>query len=88
MKIIITEDQSNFILRRLNLIDNLVKKSLKQVDPKEYNYHDYVDEIAWSSWDNMSSLEQGGTNENIDEFLDFIRENYWKQIETYYLKHI
>lgn len=82
MKIIITETQSLYLKRRLHLIDNLVKKVLLDVDPEEYNYHDYVEEIAWSVWDNMV-YDRGDTVE--EEFFDYIRENYWKEIENYYL---
>lgn len=84
MKIIITETQSLYLKRRLHLIDNLVKKVLLDVDPEEYNYHDYVEEIAWSVWDNMV-YDRGDTVE--EEFFDYIRENYWKEIENYYLNH-
>lgn len=83
MKIIITETQSLYLKRRLHLIDNLVKKVLLDVSPEEYNYiHDYVEEIAWSVWDNMV-YDRGDTVE--EEFFDYIRENYWKEIENYYL---
>ena len=87
MKYIITETQSTYLKRRLMLIDNLVKKALHDVGPEDYNYHDYVEEIAWSVWDSMSESEQGKDSDNMEEFFDFIRENYWKEIETYYLKH-
>ena len=84
MKIIITETQSLYLKRRLHLIDGLVKKALLDVSPSEYNYHDYVEEIAWSVWDNMV-YDRGDTVE--EEFFDYIRENYWKEIENYYLNH-
>jgi len=82
MKIIITETQSLYLKRRLHLIDGLVKKVLLDVSPEEYSYHDYVEEIAWSVWDNMV-YDRGDTVE--EEFFDYIRENYWKEIENYYL---
>ena len=84
MKIIITETQSLYLKRRLHLIDGLVKKALLDVSPSEYNYHDYVEEIAWSVWDNMV-YDRGVTVE--EEFFDYIREKYWKEIENYYLNH-
>ena len=84
MKIIITETQSLYLKRRLHLIDGLVKKVLLDVSPEEYSYHDYVEEIAWSVWDNMV-YDRGDTVE--EEFFDYIYEKYWKEIETYYLKH-
>jgi hypothetical protein len=33
----------------------------------------------------MKESERGDTVS--EEFFDYIRENYWKEIETYYLKH-
>ena len=84
MKIIITETQSLYLKRRLHLIDGLVKKVLLDVSPEEYSYHDYVEEIAWSVWDNMV-YDRGDTVE--EEFFDYIREKYWKEIENYYLNH-
>lgn len=69
------------------MIDNLVNLSLSQVNPSDYNYHDYVEEIAWSTWDKMSSEEMGNDRDNMEDFFDYIRDNYWKEIETYYLKN-
>jgi hypothetical protein len=84
-KFIITETQSLYLRRRLHLIDGLVKKVLLDVSPSEYNYHDYVEEIAWSVWDNMSESERGDTVS--EEFFNYIWNNYWEEIETYYIKH-
>ena len=88
MKIIITESQNNYIRRRLSIIDNYVKQSLYEVDPNDYNFHDYVEEIAWSVWDKMSREEKGNDEDNTNDFFDFVRDNYWKQIENYYLKYL
>jgi len=85
MNIIITETQILYLKRRLHLIDGLVKKVLLDVSPEEHSYHDYVEEIAWSVWENMSESERGDTVS--EEFFDYIRENYWKEIENYYLNH-
>ena len=76
------------LLRRRALsIDELVKSSLLKVDPSEYNFHDYVDEIAWTTWDNMSKSDKSSDPDAMEYFFDYVRENYWKQIETYYLKN-
>ena len=82
MKIIITESQSSFLKRRLHKIDELVSAVMKQVDTEEYNYHDYVEEIAWQVADSYRSEFGEG---NLEEMLDFVREKYWKIIEDYYL---
>lgn len=82
MKYIITETQSMFLKRRLSHINDLVKLALKRVDPRDYNYHDYVEEIAWQVAD---AYESKLGEENLEELMSFVRETYWKQIETYYL---
>jgi hypothetical protein len=82
MKYIITETQSLFVKRRLNQIDNLVSIALKQVSPRDYNYHDYVEEIAWQVADSYESKLSG---DDLEELLNFVREHYWKVIENYYL---
>jgi len=82
MKYIITESQSLFLKRRLNQIDELVSTAMKQVSPEDYNYHDYVEEIAWQVADSYRSEFGEG---NLEEILDFVREKYWKIIEDYYL---
>ena len=46
MKYIITETHSLFLKRRLKEIDQHVKESFKIVDPNDYTYHDFVEEIA------------------------------------------
>jgi hypothetical protein len=55
---------------------------MKQVSPEDYNYHDYVEEIAWQVADSYRSEFGEG---NLEEILDFVREKYWKIIEDYYL---
>jgi hypothetical protein len=82
MKYIITESQSLFLKRRLNQIDELVSIAMKQVRPEDYNYHDYVEEIAWQVADSYRSEFGEG---NLEEMLDFVREKYWKIIQDYYL---
>jgi len=47
MKIIITEEQSLFLRRRVNEIEKLVLNALNNVDPEDYNKSDYVEEICW-----------------------------------------
>lgn len=87
MKYIISESQHEYLRRRALSIDELVKSSLLKVDPSEYNFHDYVDEIAWTTWDNMSKSDKSSDPDAMEYFFDYVRENYWKKIETYYLKN-
>lgn len=82
MKYIITEAQSLFLKRRLSEIDHLVSVALKRVNPIDYDYHDYVEEIAWQVADEYQSKLNA---DEINELLDFVREKYWKIIEAYYL---
>jgi len=83
MKIIITEQQNLFLRRRLEQIDEFVKLALKRVAPDGYDYHDYVEEIAWQVADEYDGkLGQG----ELELILDYVRENYWKLIEDMYLR--
>ena len=83
MKIIITEQQNLFLRRRLEEIDEFVKLALKRVPPDGYDYHDYVEEIAWQVADEYDrKLGQG----ELELILDYVRENYWKLIEDMYLR--
>ena len=82
MKYIITESQSIFLKRRLIQIGDLVSLSLERVKPKDFNYHDYVEEITWQVAD---SYETKLNEEELEELMDFVRDNYWKQIEDYYM---
>jgi hypothetical protein len=89
MKIIITEKQSNFLKRRIGEIDQYVKDALKIVDPSQYNYHDYVEEITQQVKDNylMRVDFWDRVYLHLDEIMDYVRENYWKEIETHFMKN-
>jgi hypothetical protein len=67
---IISENRNPWLMRRIGEIHEFVKLALRRVPAGGYSYHDYVDE-------NVS---------NIDDLLDFVRDNYWKEIEEVYLK--
>jgi hypothetical protein len=82
MKYLITESQKNWLLRRLGEIDGYVDLALSRVPAGEYNYHDYVDEIAWQVADEYRDLSE----RDINTILDYVRDNYWKKIEMHYLK--
>jgi hypothetical protein len=82
MKYLITESQKNWLLRRLGEIDGYVDLALSRVPAGGYNYHDYVDEIAWQDADEYRDLSE----RDINTILDYVRDNYWKKIEMHYLK--
>ncbi len=82
MKYIITESQNNWLARRLGEIDGYVDLALSRVPVDGYDYHDYVEEIAWQVADAYSNLPE----RDIETILDYVRDNYWKKIEMSYLK--
>ena len=82
MKILITETQKTWLLRRLGEIDDYVDLSLRRVDPHDYTFHDYIEEIAWQVADEYGNLKK----DDIETILDYVREKYWKIIELRYLK--
>ena len=83
MKIIITEKQNLSLKRRLEEIDGFVKVALERINPEEYMYHDYVDEIVWQVLDEYAGIYRP---ELFDDIENYVRDNYWKEIETYYLE--
>ena len=46
-------------------------------------YHDYVDEIVWQVLDEYAGIYRP---ELFDDIENYVRDNYWKEIETYYLE--
>ena len=83
MKYIITESQSLFLKRRINQMDKLVSVAMQQVDPIDYNYRDYAEEIAWQVAD---SYEPKLGKDELAEVLDFVKDYYGKQIKNYHIK--
>ena len=79
---LISENENSWFLRRLAEIDRYVDLALSRVPAGGYNYHDYVEEIAWQVADEYENRNNPG----IELILDYIRENYWKKIEDHYLK--
>ena len=84
MKIIITETQSLFLKRRLVGIDKFVKLSLNHINPEEYIYDDYLDEIVWQVLDKYNEMYDPEQFNSIEEY---VRDKYSKTIKSYYLKH-
>ena len=84
MKYIITETHSLFLKRRLKELDQHVKESFKMVDPNNYSYHDFVEEISQVVADNY---RDNINSDNLENLIDYVRDNYWKLIEDYYIKH-
>ena len=83
MKIIITEEQSLFLRRRVNEIEKLVLNALNTVDPEDYNKLDYVEEICWQVIDYYTNTLKG---EDINNIYNYVRNNYTEIIKNYYLK--
>lgn len=87
MKIIITETQSLFLKRRLEQIDEFVKLALGRVPSGGYHFHDYVEEIVWQVLDEFD--QKGGVSKDgMEEIADFVRENYWRDMERQYLRNV
>lgn len=84
MKYIITETHSLFLKRRLKELDQHVKESFKMVDPNDYSYHGFVEEISQVVADNY---RDNINSDNLENLIDYVRDNYWKLIEDYYMKH-
>ena len=84
MKYIITETHSLFLKRRLKELDQHVKESFKMVDPNDYSYHEFVEEISQVVADNY---RDNINSDNLENLIDYVRDNYWKLIEDYYMKH-
>ena len=83
MKIIITEDQSLFLRRRVNEIEKLVLNALNKVDPEDYNKSEYVEEICWQVIDEYANTLKG---EDINNIYDYVRDNYSEIIINHYIK--
>jgi hypothetical protein len=83
MKIIITEEQSLFLRRRVNEIEKLVSNALNTVDPEDYNKSDYVEEICWQVIDYYTNTLKG---EDINNIYDYVRNNYSDIITSHYFK--
>ena len=83
MKIIITEDQSLFLRRRVNEIKELVLNALNKVDPEDYNKSEYVEEICWQVIDGYANTLKG---EDINNIYNYVTNNYTEIIKNYYLK--
>jgi len=81
MKIIITEDQSLFLRRRVNEIEELVLNALNKVDPEDYNKSEYVEEICWQVLD-----EYANEGTNLKSILDYVKSNYSEIIINHWIK--
>ena len=79
---LIAEDKNPWLRRRFSEIDGLVDLAISRVPAGGYSYHDYVDEIAWQVADAYGDIN----NSNIEDILDYVREHFWKKIESSYLK--
>ena len=83
MKLIIREDQSSFLRRRINEFETLVLNALNNVDPEDYNPKEYIEEICWQVIDNYVNTLKG---DDITNIYDYIRNNYSDIITSHYFK--
>ena len=63
-------------------MDELVSVAMQQVDPIDYNYRDYAEEIAWQVADSYGPLGK----DELTEVLNFVKDYYGKPIRNYYIK--
>ena len=84
MKIIITEEQSLYLRRRNKEIYDLVEYAIEYIDATEYNYPDYLEEIAWQVFGRMASDDR--KEQNIKDILEYVRENYGEEIKFHHTK--
>lgn len=84
-KYIITEEQDLKLKRRLETLNQYLKEVFSYVDPKEYNFHDYVEEVLWNLRDRF--VNDGDKFELANEMAEYTRENLWKEIEIFYLSN-
>lgn len=85
MKILITENQSLFLKRRLSLIEQLVDYALydDETFDEEFNLSDYVREICWKVYDLL--YEEGhDVGNDTDDLFNFIREIFGEKIKSHY----
>lgn len=83
MKIIITETQELWILRRLGIIKKIVDDTLVSIDPNDYTSAEYIDEIRREVIFNPEFhpfFHDGG----IKKISNFVMDNYSDYIKEYY----
>lgn len=83
MKIIITESQNLWILRRIGIIKDYIDEALLNYDPVDYSLSQYIDEIARTvtfSSKFRRFYEDGG----IKKVSNFVKDNYSDYIARYY----
>lgn len=84
---IITESQ-NKILRRFNILQELVDKGIEYVVNHEaeeicmWNAYEFLVEISWQVSDNMKDVDTGDMS--IKEIHDLISEYFWEYIMESY----
>jgi len=86
-KYLITESQ-NKILRRFNILQELVDKGIENVINHEteeicmWNAYEFLVEISWQVSDNMKDVDTGDMS--IKEIHDLISEHFWEYIMESY----
>lgn len=85
MKILITEDQSLFLKRRLSLINRLVDHALYDDETFDEGFYlsDYEDEICWKVYDLL--YEEGhDVGIDTDDLFNFIKAIFGEKIKSHY----
>lgn len=86
-KYLITESQ-NKILRRFNILQELVDKGIENVINHEaeeicmWNAYEFLVEISWQVSNNMKDVDTGDMS--IKEIHDLISEHFWEYIMESY----
>ena len=85
MKIIITESQELWILRRYKIIKDAIDEALLKNDPVDYSLSQYIDEISrdviFSDEFRPYFIDYFGV---IKKIQDFVTDNFSDYIEKYY----
>lgn len=86
MKIIISESQNKWLLRRIGMIENSVKTAMKIVDPNDYSLNDYIDEICWQVVDDFRNEPADESVGVIDEIMSYVKHKYYDFLVQYYFE--
>ena len=84
MKIIISEGQNRWLLRRIGIIENSVRIAIKTVDPNDYSLTDYIDEICWQVSDDFRIEPAPETVGTIEDIHNFVKYKYYDILRQYY----
>jgi len=81
IKQVLSESKSLWFRRRAAQIDGYVKEALKIVDPSEYPFDEYLEEICWQVCDNYRPFE---TQFDYDDIFNYVKNKHYKEIKHFY----